>query len=91
MEEKWKKPKNRESRSKSKKNDKKLLQKPFDKWKKNASFRPTRNVLDRIKNNKLQILNDDEKNDLLKKYKNKVLVILLNIYKRQRNLLLKNI
>ena len=82
-------------RTKSKKNnDRKLLKKAFDIWKKNSSFEPTRNVLQKIKknrleHNKLENLNDDEKNDLLQKYKNKMMQVLLNIHQRQQHLLLK--
>ena len=39
--------------------------------------------------NNFDNLNEDEKNDLLQKYKNKMMQVLLNIYKRQRNILLK--
>ena len=82
-------------RTKSKKkNDRKLLKQAFDLWRENSSFEPTRNVLEKIKKNRLlkhnfENLNDEEKNDLLQKYKNKMLQVMLNIYKRQRNLVLK--
>ena len=82
-------------RSKSKKNnDRKLLKKAFDIWKKNSSFEPTRNVLqiikkNRLEHNKIENLNDDEKNNLLQKYKNKMMQVLLNIHQRQQHLLLK--
>ena len=82
-------------RSKSKRNNnKKLLRQAFDKWRENSSFEPTRNVLERIKRNKLlqnnfDNLNENQKNDLLDKYKHKMMQVLLNIYKRQRNILLK--
>ena len=82
-------------RTKSKKNnDKKLLKQAFDLWRENSSFEPTRDVLEKIKKNKqlknnLENLDDEEKNDLLQKYKNKMLQVLLNIHKRQNNLLLK--
>ena len=82
-------------RTKSKKkNDRKLLKQAFDLWRENSSFEPTRNVLEKIKKNRLlkhnfENLNDEEKNDLLQKYKNKMLQVMLNIYKRQRYLVLK--
>ena len=82
-------------RTKSKKkNDRKLLKQAFDLWRENSSFEPTRNVLEKIKKNRLlkhnfENLNEEEKNDLLQKYKNKMLQVMLNIYKRQRNLVLK--
>ena len=85
----------KKKRSKSKRNNhKKLLRQAFNKWKENSSFEPTRNVLEKIKKNKLlqnnfDNLNDNQKNDLLDKYKNKMMQVLLNIYKRQRNILLK--
>ena len=85
----------KKKRSKSKRNNhKKLLRQAFNKWKQNSSFEPTRNVLEKIKKNKLlqnnfDNLNDNQKNDLLDKYKNKMMQVLLNIYKRQRNILLK--
>ena len=85
----------RRNRSTSKRHrsnkDKKLLKQAFDIWRENSSFEPTRNVLDRIKKKKknLDKINDSEKDDLLQKYKNKMMQVLLNIYKRQRNLLLK--
>ena len=80
------------NRTKGKKNkDKKLLKQAFDKWRENSSFEPTRNVLEKLKSNKINLdkLSDAEKEDLLQKYKNKMMQVLLNIYKRQRNLLLK--
>ena len=69
--------------------DKRLLRRAFNKWKKISSFADTRDVLEGIKRNRL--LNNDEKqdNDLLSKYKNKVLRVILNIYKDQNLLLLK--
>ena len=82
-------------RSKSKRNNnRKLLRQAFDKWRENSSFEPTRNVLEKIKRNKLlqnnfDNLNENQKNDLLDKYKHKMMQVLLNIYKRQRNILLK--
>jgi hypothetical protein len=77
-------------KKKSRKNrNKKLLRDAFNKWRKNASFQPTRNVLERIKKNKLDNLNDSKKNELLDKYKNKMMQVLLNIYQRQRHLLTK--
>ena len=82
-------------RTKSKKNnEKQLLKKAFDIWRENSSFEQTRNVLKRIKKNRLEHnnlnnLNEAEKNDLLQKYKNKMLQVLLNIYQRQKHLLLK--
>ena len=85
----------KKKRSKSKRNNhKKLLRQAFNKWKENSSFEPTRNVLEKIKKNKLlqnnfDNLNENQKNDLLDKYKNKMMQVLLNIYKRQRNILLK--
>ena len=78
-------------RSRSKKsNDEKLLKKAFDKWRENLSFPRRRNVLAKIKKNKLlENLNDYEKKELLDKYKKKMMQVLLNIYKRQRHLIVK--
>jgi hypothetical protein len=80
-------------RSKSKRNkERKMLRQAFDLWREKSSFGPTRNVLERIKRNRLMNLDnldEKQKNDLLQKYKNKMMQVLLNIYKRQRNLLRK--
>jgi hypothetical protein len=78
-------------RSKSRKNNnKKLMKDAFDIWRENASFEPTRSVLDKIKKNKLlNDSNDNKKNKLIDKYKNKMMQVLLNIYQRQKNLKLK--
>ena len=81
----------KKKRSKGKKN-RKMLRQAFDLWREKSSFGPTRNVLERIKKNRLMNLDnldDNIKNDLLQKYKNKMMQVLLNIYKRQRNLLRK--
>ena len=82
-------PKKYRNKSKGKKNnDKKLLKDAFDKWKKISSFAPTRDVLEHIKKNKS--LNDNVKNkDIFQKYKKKVLQNLSNIYKNQKDTLLK--
>ena len=88
-------PKKNKSKSKRKINkNKKLLKDAFDKWRSLASFKPTRNVLQQIKKNKslndnLDNLNEDEKKDLYEKYKKKVLQVLSNIYKTNRNTILK--
>ena len=78
-------------RSKSRKNNnKKLMKDAFDIWRENASFEPTRSVLDKIKKNKLlNDSNDNKKNKLIDKYKNKMMQVLLNIYQRQKNIKLK--
>ena len=77
-------PRKYKSKNKNKINkNKKLLKDAFNKWKKNASFVPTRNVLDQIKKNKLRLSN------LYPKYKKKVLQMLYNIYKNHRNANLK--
>ena len=77
-------PKKFRSKNKNKINkNKKLLKDAFDKWRKIASFIPTRNVLDQIKKNKTKMYN------LYPKYKKKVLQVLSNIYKTHRNSLLK--
>ena len=78
-------------RSRGKKsNDEKLLKKAFDKWRENLSFPRRKNVLAKIKKNKLlENLNDYGKKELLDKYKKKMMQVLLNIYKRQRHLIIK--
>ena len=78
-------------RSRGKKsNDEKLLKKAFDKWRENLSFPRRKNVLAKIKKNKLlESLNDYGKKELLDKYKKKMMQVLLNIYKRQRHLIIK--
>ena len=81
---------NKFKKRKKKNHNKKLLRDAFNKWRKNASFEPTRSVLDRIKKNKLlDSLNDNRNNELLDKYRNKMMQVLLNIYERQRHLILK--
>ena len=88
-------PKKNKNRNKSKNRinrNKKLLKKAFNKWKNMASFYPTKRVLDQIKNNKLlndNLNNKNYKNSLFPKYKKKVLKVLFNIYKTNRNSLLK--
>ena len=62
-----------------KKMDNNILKKYFDKWRDNAK---------KLKN-KFKNLNDDEKMDLLDKYKHKMMQVLFNIYTRQRHLLVK--
>ncbi len=75
-------------RPRSKKNNNKNMMKDaFDIWREHASFEPTRDVLNKIKKNKL--LNDNKKNEIIDRYKNKMLQVLLNIYKRQKNRKLK--
>ena len=84
-------------KGKKKKNEKRmnknLLRKAFDIWRENSSFAPKRNVLDKMKQNRLLLNNLNKENenqdDLLQKYKNKMLQVLHNIYKRQNNLILK--
>ena len=75
-------------------NDLKLLRKAFNKWRQISSFAETRDVLEHIKKNRLlndnlENLSEEQKNNLLHKYKNKVLRVLLNIYARQRQSILK--
>ena len=78
-------------RSRGKKsNDEKLLKKAFDKWRENLSFPRRKNVLAKIKKNKLlENLKNYGKKELLDKYKKKMMQVLLNIYKRQRHLIIK--
>ena len=71
-----------------------LLREAFDIWKQNSLFKPKKEILDKIKQNKLlsnkfDKLNNNEKNNLLEKYKHKMMQVLLNIYTRQRHLLTK--
>jgi len=72
-------------------NENKLLKQAFDVWRQNSSFEQTREVLDKIKKTKLMRfkLKDRDKDAYIDKYKNKMMQVLLNIYQRQRNLLLK--
>ena len=77
-------------RSKYKKlNDKKLLKQAFDIWRQNSSFEQTRSVLEGIKRSRLMRIKLKNKNDLLDKYKNKMMQVLINIYQRQIHLVLK--
>ncbi len=72
--------------------DLELLREAFNVWRENSSFRPKREVLDKIKKNrqnKFDKLDNNKKNDLLEKYKHKMMQVLLNIYTRHNNLLLK--
>ena len=72
--------------------DLELLREAFNVWRENSSFRPKREVLDKIKKNrqnKFDKLDNNKKNDLLEKYKHKMMQVLLNIYTRHSNLLLK--
>jgi hypothetical protein len=72
-------------------NENKLLKQAFDIWRKKSSFDETREVLDKIKKSKLMRfkLKDKDKDAVIDKYKNKMMQVLLNIYQRQRHLILK--
>ena len=76
------------AKSKQKNANKKLLKKFFDRWKNNASFKPTKTVLDKIKQNKQMNAAIGKGKDLFQKLKRKCLQVILNIYKKQnlRNL-----
>ena len=80
-------------RAKKKKNNKKdLLRIAFNRWRKNVSFESTRNVLDRIKKNKLtENLDESKKDEILSdKNKNRIMKVLLDKYQKKRILLLKH-
>ena len=82
----------RKNKADDKDDDLELLREAFNVWRENSSFRPKREVLDKIKKNRLNKfdkLDNNEKNDLLEKYKHKMMQVLLNIYTRHNNLLLK--
>ena len=74
-------------------NENKLLKQAFDVWRQNSSFEQTREVLDKIKKTKLMRFKLKDKNkdkdSIIDKYKNKMMQVLLNIYQRQRDLILK--
>ena len=74
-------------------NENKLLKQAFDVWRQNSSFDQTREVLDKIKKTKLMRFKLKDKNkdkdSIIDKYKNKMMQVLLNIYQRQRDLILK--
>ena len=70
-------------------NEKKLLKQAFDIWRQNSSFEQTRSVLEGIKRNRLMRNKLKNKNDIIEKYKNKMIQVLLNIYQRQIHLILK--
>ena len=77
-----KKPKNKKI------NEKKLLKQAFEIWKENSSFEHMKDVLDKIKKN---IFDKDKLNindDLIDKYKNKMMQVLFDIYKNQKNKIL---
>ena len=76
-------------KSKNKKiNEKKLLKQAFDIWKENSSFEHLKDVLDRIKKNKLDKDKLYNKDDLIDKYRIKMMQALLNIYKKQKDRIL---
>ena len=76
-------------------NENKLLKQAFDVWRQNSSFDQTREVLDKIKKTKLMRFKlkekekEKDKDAVIDKYKNKMMQVLLNIYQRQRHLILK--
>ena len=70
-------------------NENKLLKQAFDVWRQKSSFDQTREVLDKIKKTKLMRVKLKDKDKFIDKYKNKMMQVLLNIYKRQRHLMLK--
>ena len=76
-------------------NENKLLKQAFDVWRQNSSFEQTREVLDKIKKTKLMRFKlkekekEKDKDAVIDKYKNKMMQVLLNIYQRQRHLILK--
>ena len=85
--------KSKNKQNKKNKKNKKLLRQAFDKWRDIALFKSKKNVLDKMKKNKVKNNNlknkPDDRDELLDKLKKKCLQVLLNIYKRQRNILLK--
>ena len=69
-------------------NERKLLKQTFGIWKENSSFDHMKDVLDKIKKNKLDQDKLNDKDDIIDKYKSKMMQALLNIYKKQENMIL---
>ena len=77
-----KKPKNKKI------NEKKLLKQAFGIWKENSSFDHMKDVLDKIKKNKLDQDKLNDEDDIIDKYTSKMMQGLFNIYKKHNNMIL---